>query len=41
MGERINEKHYAQALNVSRTPIREALHRIQNEENNLFVLNSV
>ncbi|MDE8314650.1 GntR family transcriptional regulator [Erysipelothrix rhusiopathiae] len=32
MGERINEKHYAQALNVSRTPIREALHRIQNEE---------
>ncbi|MDV7679219.1 GntR family transcriptional regulator [Erysipelothrix rhusiopathiae] len=32
MGERINEKHYAQALNVSRTPIRKALHRIQNEE---------
>lgn len=32
MGERINEKCYARALNVSRTPIREALHRIQEEE---------
>ncbi len=31
MGERINEKNYADALNVSRTPIREALHRIQDE----------
>lgn len=32
MGERINEKNYADALNVSRTPIREALHRIQDED---------
>lgn len=32
MGERINEKSYATALNVSRTPIREALHRIQEED---------
>lgn len=32
MGERINEKSYADALNVSRTPIREALHRIQDED---------
>lgn len=31
MGERINEKNYALALNVSRTPIREALYRIQAE----------
>ncbi|MFV0379407.1 MAG: GntR family transcriptional regulator [Anaerorhabdus sp.] len=31
MGERINEKHYAESLNVSRTPIREALRRIQDE----------
>lgn len=32
IGERINEKHYAECLNVSRTPIREALRRIQEEE---------
>lgn len=32
MGERINEKNYAEALNVSRTPIREALYRIQDED---------
>lgn len=32
MGERINEKQYADALNVSRTPVREALHRIQDED---------
>lgn len=31
MGERINEKSYAKALNVSRTPLREALRRIQDE----------
>ena len=31
MGERINEKQYAEYLNVSRTPIREALRRIQDE----------
>ncbi|NLY62978.1 MAG: GntR family transcriptional regulator [Erysipelothrix sp.] len=32
MGERINEKNYAKALNVSRTPIRESLRRIQDED---------
>ena len=32
MGERINEKSYATTLNVSRTPIREALHRMQEED---------
>lgn len=32
MGERINEKYYAESLNVSRTPVREALRRIQDEE---------
>ena len=32
MGERINEKYYAEALNVSRTPVREALYRIQDED---------
>jgi len=31
-GARINEKFYAELLNVSRTPIREALRRIQTEE---------
>ena len=31
MGERINEKQYADYLNVSRTPVREALRRIQDE----------
>lgn len=31
MGERINEKQYAEILNVSRTPVREALRRIQDE----------
>lgn len=31
MGERINEKQYAEFLNVSRTPVREALRRIQDE----------
>lgn len=31
MGERINEKQYAEYLNVSRTPVREALRRIQDE----------
>ncbi|QIK69605.1 GntR family transcriptional regulator [Erysipelothrix sp. HDW6C] len=32
MGERINEKYYAESLNVSRTPVREALRRIQDED---------
>ena len=32
MGERINEKFYAESLNVSRTPVREALRRIQDED---------
>ena len=32
VGERINEKSYAEALNVSRTPVREALRRIQDED---------
>jgi DNA-binding GntR family transcriptional regulator len=31
VGERINEKKYSLELNVSRTPIREALYRIQSE----------
>lgn len=31
MGERINEKQCAEILNVSRTPVREALRRIQDE----------
>ncbi|AMC94163.1 GntR family transcriptional regulator [Erysipelothrix larvae] len=31
-GERINEKQYAECLNVSRTPVREALRRIQDED---------
>ncbi|WP_025728204.1 GntR family transcriptional regulator [Atopobacter phocae] len=31
MGVRINEKVYAKELNVSRTPIRVALHRLQDE----------
>jgi len=31
-GERINEKFFSQQLNVSRTPIREALRRIQDED---------
>lgn len=31
MGERINEKQYAEMLSVSRTPVREALRRIQDE----------
>lgn len=31
-GERINEKYYAECLNVSRTPVREALRRIQDED---------
>ncbi|WZU00897.1 GntR family transcriptional regulator [Erysipelothrix sp. D19-032] len=32
MGERINEKFYLESLNVSRTPVREALRRIQDED---------
>lgn len=32
IGERINEKNLALALNVSRTPVREAMRRIQDEE---------
>lgn len=31
-GQRINEKQYAELLNVSRTPVREALSRIQDED---------
>ena len=31
VGERINEKKYSMELNVSRTPIREALYRMQSE----------
>ena len=31
MGERINEKKYAQKLNVSRTPVRVALQRLEDE----------
>ena len=31
MGERINEKNYAIALNVSRTPVRVALQRLEDE----------
>jgi len=38
-GERINEKLYAERLNVSRTPIREALRRIQDEDIVTYVPN--
>ena len=31
MGERINEKNYANALNVSRTPVRVALQRLEDD----------
>lgn len=31
MGERINEKNYAHALNVSRTPVRVALQRLEDD----------
>lgn len=31
-GERINEKEYAERLNISRTPIREALRRLETEQ---------
>lgn len=31
MGERINEKNYAKALNVSRTPVRVALQRLEDD----------
>lgn len=31
VGERINEKEYAERLNISRTPIREALRRLETE----------
>lgn len=39
VGERINEKHYAKALNVSRTPVREAMRRIQDEEIVVYIPN--
>jgi Transcriptional regulators len=38
-GERINEKFFSQQLNVSRTPIREALRRIQDEDIVTYVPN--
>jgi len=31
VGERINESVYAEKMNISRTPVREALRRIQEE----------
>lgn len=31
IGERINEKEYAERMNISRTPIREALNRLEKE----------
>lgn len=32
VGERINEKEYAERMNISRTPIREALNRLEKED---------
>lgn len=31
VGQRINEKEYAERMNISRTPIRDALHRLEEE----------